>query len=804
MPAPPPDAPAPAPLHLSVTELLAGAAGGPSLPGLVGFERLWLGARLHRLYQDDARARDPTFEAERALALDLAHEGRAIRLHGRADGVREAADGALVVEELKSEGGGDVRPERAAQDALQASLYAWMLARACGRAVRAVLVRIAAEGAGVRVVARRDVAFDAAGTEARARALLSERLREERRREALREARRARAGEIRFPFPAERPGQREMADAVAAALAGGRHLLLEAPTGLGKTAAVLLPALRFAYRTGARVFLLTSRSSQQRGALEAAEAMAPAGAPAAAALRAKAALCATGTLVCHEDHCRFARDYARRRAEPHGLAAILASGSVFGADAVRAAGVARTLCPHALAGDLARDAALTVADQSYLVDPFAALPELRASAPLGDVVLLLDEAHQVAERARAAGSASLPAAALRALEQAAAAGGAPAHAALRRAAAGLRERVAALAAELVGGETSGDGELEAPFEAADLAAERAALETAGAAYLEYRLATRSLDAGDPLVAGLLAARRFFETLERAGPGVARSVAFARGEPSLRLHDLEPERRLAPLFARCRAVVALSATLRPFDARRALLGLDEARTDVLAVPSPFPAAHRAVVIDARVDDRWRARAREAPRLARRLAAFAEALPGHALALAPSFAWLDALRAALPPLARRVLVQRPDDDEAARARLLAAVGDRTGDPILLLAVAGGWFGEGVDWPGALAGVALIGPCLPPPDLPRELLRRALDERFGAGFELAYALPGMTRVVQGAGRLLRSERDRGVVALFGRRFLESPYRDLLPPEWLAGGAPEDLVGDPARVARAFFADA
>ena len=72
----------------------------------------------------------------------------------------------------------------------------------------------------------------------------------------------------------------------------------------------------------------------------------------------------------------------------------------------------------------------------------------------------------------------------------------------------------------------------------------------------------------------------------------------------------------------------------------------------------------------------------------------------------------------------------------------------------------------------------------DLARELLRRRYEERFGAeeGFALAYALPGMTRVIQGAGRLIRSERDRGVVALFDRRFLEEPWRSLLPAEWLA----------------------
>jgi len=91
-------------------------------------------------------------------------------------------------------------------------------------------------------------------------------------------------------------------------------------------------------------------------------------------------------------------------------------------------------------------------------------------------------------------------------------------------------------------------------------------------------------------------------------------------------------------------------------------------------------------------------------------------------------------------------------------------------------------------------------------RRLLERMCEERFGedAAFLHAYAVPGMGRVVQAAGRLLRSERDRGVIALLGRRFLEPPYRDLLPAAWLGGAAPEDAVGDAAEAARAFFGGA
>jgi Rad3-related DNA helicase len=115
----------------------------------------------------------------------------------------------------------------------------------------------------------------------------------------------------------------------------------------------------------------------------------------------------------------------------------------------------------------------------------------------------------------------------------------------------------------------------------------------------------------------------------------------------------------------------------------------------------------------------------------------------------------------------------------------------------------FAEGVDYPGdALRAVAVVGPCLPALSLEQRLLRDYYQERFERGFEYAFVVPGMTRVVQAAGRLIRSADDTGVIALFDRRFLHRPYRDHLPAEWLTGGDAGALTGDPAAVAGEFFA--
>jgi Rad3-related DNA helicase len=181
-----------------------------------------------------------------------------------------------------------------------------------------------------------------------------------------------------------------------------------------------------------------------------------------------------------------------------------------------------------------------------------------------------------------------------------------------------------------------------------------------------------------------------------------------------------------------------------------------------------------------------------------------VPGHCLALFPSHAFLAEVAERLPATRKALLRQGRENQRGERETILRKLRDPDAAPVLLLAVAGGMFAEGIDYPGGrLRGVAVVGPCLPPPDLEHQLLESEYGERFDRGFDYAYAIPGMTRVVQAAGRLIRSERDTGVIALLGRRLLREPYRGLLPEAWLGGRPPEELVGDPAAVAREFFAN-
>jgi Rad3-related DNA helicase len=304
----------------------------------------------------------------------------------------------------------------------------------------------------------------------------------------------------------------------------------------------------------------------------------------------------------------------------------------------------------------------------------------------------------------------------------------------------------------------------------------------------------------PLFALAFQLERFVDSQRRQQPGFVSLAGFVAGEPSLERFCREPSHALGALFADCHAVIGCSATLSPPELYAASFGFPRERFVHVRIAPEDRSGRRAVVIDAGVSTSEAARPREAPRIARRLAALCQAVPGNCLALFPSHAFLELVRAQLPPGARRVLCQERGDGELERSRVVAELRRRA--DLLVLAVAGGGLAEGVDYAGAgLCAVAVIGPCLPSPSTRRALLAEHFDEHSDRGFEFAYALPGMIRVVQSAGRLLRTGSDRGVIALYDRRFLREPYRSLLPEEWLAGGAPEDLRGDPAAVARRFF---
>jgi DNA excision repair protein ERCC-2 len=264
--------------------------------------------------------------------------------------------------------------------------------------------------------------------------------------------------------------------------------------------------------------------------------------------------------------------------------------------------------------------------------------------------------------------------------------------------------------------------------------------------------------------------------------------------------VDPSRRLAAQHRRARGILAMSATLAPLEYYRALLGLDAL---TVRVPSPFLPEHRCVLVVPTVTTQLRERERHAPTIARLIEDIVHARPGRYAAYFPSFEFLSRVRALLDLPPERLLVQLKDMPLVLRQRMLARMRGQPG-PVLLLAVTGGVFTEGIDLPGEeLIGAIIVGLSLPAPSFERVLMRQYFDEHTeGQGFAHAMLYPAMQRVVQAAGRVLRTPEDRGVIALLDHRFAEPGYAECLPRDWYRYHPGELVTDDPAGQVAAFWA--
>lgn len=793
-------------LDLAVADLLdGGLLRTLGFANRGGYERLWLGQAIHSRYQEQALGEDPTYRREVHVACSFPHRGWTVNVQGRIDGIRKEPDGALVVEEIKSvRRGGSLAPAVREMYQRQALLYAWMMGRLPGHAETEVKAELVLIAIGSDDVEREPLVLDVRSLENQIRRRINVLLHAWEAERAAAAARREAAARLVFPYGEPRPGQDEILAAVGTAVENREHLLLQATTGIGKTVAALYPALRYCLAHDKRLFVLTAKTLQQEMAMAVLRLLNQEAAFRSLRLRAKAKMCANDQIVCHEEYCRYAKDYALKLQSTGVTGRLLAEFPTLEPDDVFNAACWAEVCPFEVSLDLAGRCQVTVCDYNYAFDPYVALPDFGPDQDLSDVVLVIDEVHNLVDRGRGYYSPALSAASARRAAEVVGRDGEAIHLRIAKLCRQLAQLIEDTVADALFEGPEGERAVEVPLPEDAFWKLRPALDAAFVDYLEHQRETRSFRADDPFVGLYFALLRFLNGLVVSDQAFSHCVERRRDDSVVKVLCKDPSRFLGAVLNRAHAAVGLSATLSPPEFYTGLLGFEIGRTAFVEVRNPFPAGNRRVVIDATVETAWKQRPANYERIAERLAGFADAVPGNCLALFPSYQFLSEVTGRLRLHGKRVLVQRQADGDREREAILQALRGAVLGDVLLVAVAGGVFAEGVDYPGeVLKAVAVVGPCLPGLTLEQQLLREYYDERFARGFEYAFVVPGMTRVVQAAGRLIRSPRDTGVIALFDRRFLHAPYRDHLPADWL----PEDesgissLVGDPAWVAEEFF---
>jgi DNA excision repair protein ERCC-2 len=743
---------------------------------------------------------DPEYRAEVPVSSEIQIDGWTVQLSGRADGVQYSNDEPVRVDEIKTlhfavDLHNLYQKERLERFRRQASLYAYMLSTSRRQVeARLVLVDIVTTEA-----QDEEVEWDAESVEAWLRVAVHRLVSAERRRfdrlARLTEA----AEELPFPHAEPREVQVTIGDAVVDSLEQGRHLLVRAPTGCGKTAAVLHPALRTALSRGQRVFFLTAKTLAQRIAVDTARAMQD-GLFRSLQLRAKAKMCANTEIICHEEFCPYAREYGIKLVKTKLLETLLETDDHQDPDQLYEEARDHEVCPFEVSLDLLPEIDLVVCDYNYVFDPNIGLGAVLHRGALHDAVLVIDEAHNLVDRGREYFSPELNTALLERARGFLLSRDNTLYLQLRELVEELAVLVSGIVSEALDEAPTGDRVIELDEERiSDI---RLAFDGLVLSYFLYKRENELWMADDPVMDVFLALTRFHRVLALGGDEFVHLASRSDdGVDRIKIFCLDASRFIGALLEESAGAVAMSATLEPFEFYRDLLGFDQHRTDELHVPSPFPAYNRLVVAIDDVDTTYRHRASHYDRIAAWIGRLAQ--PGHnVLTLFPSYEFLTAVSDRIHASGHTVLLQQPGSSDATQREFLEALS--SGDPHLVLAVLGGIFAEGVDYPGdMLSQVIVVSPGLPQYNAERELLKGYYQEFYGHGFGYAYLIPGLTRVVQAAGRIFRSEDDRGAIVLVGRRFQDSRYARLLPEEWTDEDPTSLLREDPEAAIREFFGE-
>lgn len=583
----------------------------------------------------------------------------------------------------------------------------------------------------------------------------------------LRRERDASLARLSFPHGEFRPGQRDIAELTYKCIDQGGQLLLEAPTGIGKTAAVLFPALK-ALATGKhdRVVFSTAKTVGRRAAEETLALFAAAGYQGTSlSLTARDRICLSPGSACHGDDCPYARNYYDRL--PAALDAAMASPGLTRQDVEALAGE-HQVCPYQLALDLLPWVDVVIADLHYV---YSLTASLGSAMELDDRrwSVLVDEAHNLPGRARGMYSAKLTKAAL--MEAKSGLAG-PVGKALGR----LNRLLLALQKE----------EWQEPdFDSRD-SLPRDLLTTArtvtGAVAEELVRDPRFLVRRPAILDFFFALLQFLRVAENWGEDYRLELSRGRSRQSLclTLNCLDPARLLADSQRRAHSVTAFSATLSPLPWSRACLGLEEQAVCHQAV-SPFQPDQLRVELATDIDTRFQQRAASLSALVERLCRWLARTAGNCIVYFPSYRYLlDCLEQVSGLLEdRHVWVQRQQQDQAAREELLELLARHR--DLAAFCILGGVFGEGIDLPGEqLSSVVVVGVGLPQFNRETRQLQAWYQQRYGAGFEYACLYPGMQKVDQALGRVVRRAEDRGSALLIDPRYGEQQYRQLLPPWW------------------------
>ena len=573
---------------------------------------------------------------------------------------------------------------------------------------------------------------------------------------------------LEFPFP-YREGQRDLAVAVYKTISRKKRLFIQAPTGIGKTLSTIFPAVQaMGAGKASKVFYLTAKTITRTVAEEAFRILRSRGLVfTAVTITAKEKLCPMEKAECNPEACPYAKGHFDRVNE--AVFDILHLEQEMDRETVLRYAEKYRVCPFEFCLDISSWTDGIICDYNYVFDPNVRLKRYFADGASGDYLFLVDEAHNLVSRAREMYSASVYKEDFLEVKRIIK-GKSPR---LERQLDRCNKLLLSMKREC------GDWQLleDVTGLAAGIMTTFSYMETFMEEFPEFPERETVLDF-------YFCLRDFLNVYEELD-GHYRIYEENREDGSflVRLFCVDPSRLLSGCMDQGASTILFSATLLPVRYYKTLLSGNQEDYAVY-VNSPFPEENRLLMVAEDVSSRY---TRRSPSEYRKVADYirivTQSRPGNYMVFFPSYQYMGEIEEILEeePLKADLLVQGQGMGEAEKAEFLEEFEKERSHSLAAFCVMGGVFSEGIDLKEErLIGVIVVGTGLPMVCVEQEVLKGYFDETEEKGFDFSYQYPGMNKVLQAAGRVIRTPEDRGVILLLDDRFLRRDHLELFPREW------------------------
>ncbi len=572
---------------------------------------------------------------------------------------------------------------------------------------------------------------------------------------------------LKFPFQKFRDGQRKLAKyCYGVALNGGR-LFVEAPTGIGKTMSTLFPFVKsFADGINEKIFYLTAKTSGRTSAYNACEILKQNGFKGTMIeITAKEKICFNTGAACNPDECPFAKDYYIKIQDI--IKNAILDYDHFDYTTIVDIASKNEVCPFELELDLSLYTDIIICDYNYLFDPMVYMRRY-FDEDSSSFIALIDEAHNLVERGRDMYSTSLSYQDFKAMKKSFTKfDHKKMKNALKRFTKFWKE-----VREIYIDEVTKIDDVDSLF---IRICEQ--FLTAGQDVLKHHAERAS----DEFLDYYFAVNRFLKLYDLYDNSFA--MYFERNGKdnlSLKMLCLDPSRQLYHATRKLKGSVFFSATLSPSSYYISVLGGDES-DPLLMLPSPFPKENLLLMVQPNISTRLKDRSSTYENVAKSIKSFVSSKIGNYFIFFPSYQYLEAVLDYFSDDNLNIIVQTKEMDEKEKKEFLNNFKLNPQMTTLGFVVLGGAFSEGIDLiDDRLIGAVVVGVGLPTLSYERNLIKEYYDNNDKEGYLFSYVNPGMNRVMQAVGRVIRSEKDKGMILLIDDRFLHYQYQDLFKNEW------------------------